>query len=106
MGAFNSGFHHYQVFGEVENRVPNIEFEGFNPVSYLAANPDVAQSASEESFISALHHFIDFGRSEGRLGSGINSSIFTLTSGIDHLEGTLEPMHFLQAPKPCKREIL
>ena len=99
VGAFSSGFHHYQVFGEVENRVPNIEFEGFDPVKYLASNPDVAQSALDVSFISALHHFIDFGRSEGRLGSGINSSIFTLTSGIDHLEGTLGADTFFASPE-------
>ena len=97
-GFFKTPFHHYQLFGELENRSPSPSFDGFDPQSYFAANPDVAAAQSDNSFISAIHHFIDFGQFEGRPGSGINAQTFFLTSGLDEIQGSFGTDTFIAGP--------
>ena len=87
-GFFLSGFDHYKNFGQLENRPPLSQFEGFNATSYLASNPDIAAAVGDKTFFSAMHHFIDFGRFENRPGTGILSNTIFLTNAADDLKGS------------------
>lgn len=57
---------HYLQYGEQEGRKPN---QLFDPIQYLAANPDVAFAVTAGNIESALHHFVDHGLKEGRPGA-------------------------------------
>ena len=92
-GTFKDLFHHYKVFGELENRAPSFGFEGFDAHSYFNSNPDVQNAISSNIFKSALEHYILFGRFEDRAGTGL-SKTFILSDGTDNLIGSFASDHF------------
>ena len=68
--------------------MPSSAYAGFNAETYLAANADVAAAITAGAFTSALDHYLTFGQSESREGSGVSATITTgstiaLTTGVD-----------------------
>ena len=65
-GGFKSGYQHFMMYGQYENRLPSPEFD---PQYYLRLNPDVASAVANHTFASAFVHFVNYGVKEGRPGS-------------------------------------
>lgn len=61
-GIFQSGFEHFQKFGQFERRNPSAFFDS---AFYLQQNQDVANAVTANS-TTAFDHFITFGQSERR----------------------------------------
>ena len=71
-GDFTDTWHHFQLFGYMENRI--IEDTGqttvFDSKGYLREYQDVAEAVMMGQFVSAAHHYVLFGRAEGRMRTG------------------------------------
>ncbi|MCU0515703.1 MAG: alkaline phosphatase D family protein [Oscillatoria sp. Prado101] len=78
-GAFQSGFKHFQEYGQFEKRNPSALFDTRD---YLANNPDVAAAVSSNA-TTAVRHFIDFGQTEGRNPSTLYNNTYYLTNNSD-----------------------
>lgn len=63
LATVSSGFMHYYLYGQYENR---FGLEWFSPDFYLTENPDVAAAVQAGTVTSAFEHFCDFGQYEGR----------------------------------------
>jgi len=77
-GAFGSGFEHFQLFGQAEDRDPSLLF---NNKLYLAQNPDVEQAVAAGAFQSGFEHFLLFGQHERR---DLRSLIFDEAFYLEH----------------------
>lgn len=78
-GVFESGFEHFQEYGQVEKRNPSALFDtGY----YLANSPDVAAAVSSNA-TTAVRHFIEFGQVEGRNPSSLYNNAYYLTHNSD-----------------------
>lgn len=95
LAAGVNGFQHYLSNGAYEGRAPNatfITFADFDAETYLDSNPDLA-AAGIDTALEAYGHFVVFGQFEGRPGApdagGNAGEIFTLTTDIQNLAGTL-----------------
>jgi SAM-dependent methyltransferase len=70
-GELRSAIEHFRSHGEVEGRrpapeAPEPEEPGFDAAFYLATYPDVAAAIADGRYASALAHYRDCGRVEGR----------------------------------------
>ena len=82
--------------------MPSSAYEGFEAETYLFANPDVKAAVEAGTFISALHHYISFGRFEGRPTS-VSGMSFNFTGRIDTLVGTQGNDTFTSDPNTLQR---
>ena len=55
-------------------------------------------------FSSALHHFIMFGKAEGRPTGTAGSSVFNLTTGVDTFEGGFGPIDLSQMKEHSRQQ--
>ena len=78
-GEFSSGYEHFVLFGQFENRNPS---SLFNQEFYLAANEDVA-AAVEAGNTSAFLHFASIGHIEGRNPSNLFDQSLYLENNPD-----------------------
>ena len=65
-GHFDSGAHHYSLFGGRELRNPNSVFDA---IFYATQNQDVFSAVSVGHFSSVFEHFQKFGQAENRIPS-------------------------------------
>lgn len=87
--ASEYAFRHYLEYGAREGRAPNALFD---PVAYLAANPDVAASG-----VNPLLHYQEFGWHEGRNpGPGFDTNLY-LARNPDVAAAGIDPLqHFIE----------
>ncbi len=71
-GSVRSGYDHYIQYGQYENRIIDGRCEAydapgwFNDSCYLRNNPDVAAAVRKGDLRSGWHHYVLYGRTEGR----------------------------------------
>jgi hypothetical protein len=90
-GDFSSGLDHYVKYGRAEGR-----FTEFDEDAYLATYAKVKAAVDAGDFTSGLDHFIKYGKYDGHnpypavenVDPDPDGETYTLTTGIDTLEGT------------------
>lgn len=81
-GWFESGQAHYNQFGWIENRDPNVDFD---TSYYLDENPDVGAAVLAGDFESPLQHFLVYGAAEGRAPSAAAAELLALFDEAEYL---------------------
>lgn len=66
VGEFESGLHHYKLWGHAEGKT---FIAGFHEKYYLDHNPDVNQAVFHGQFECGLHHYLLHGSKEKRITS-------------------------------------
>ncbi|WP_367715677.1 hypothetical protein AB2N04_16700 [Nitratireductor sp. GISD-1A_MAKvit] len=95
-GDFSSPLQHFMLYGAAEGRAPSAHaataIANFDEDAYLTANPDVAAAVAAGDFANAMQHWQLYGQFEARPGApaapGVPGDTFTLTAGLDEIEGT------------------
>lgn len=59
-----------QMFYDSSNAASNTILECYSEGGYLSYNPDIAAAVGPGGFVSGMHHYVRYGRSEGRQACG------------------------------------
>lgn len=96
LGGFATGLDHFLSHGQFEKRDP---IAGFNTGYYLQQNPDVA-AAVNAGAMTALEHYVFFGKNEGRFPIPFGSPGFNQPNWpIDPITGAFIPSRGAFAPQ-------